>query len=416
MAPSAPRLCVSLPVHEQPAVVLDQVENLRSFLGAQTQVVLHLSASMALDPAQLAPLLPDGVHVNPRSHVTQWGDIAHLHLDNLRFAYDHLEPFDHVVLHASNDLYVRPGAPERVAATQAGYRLMPFAADTGWAQAGPAYRDPHLAAIVAGLGGDGQLYGGQVEGTFYAADLFAEMLERIARHYTGPRPGDEVYNREEVYFHTLAEHLRTGERGAHLVYADVLTRGPAVSPGTIYALLDGTLAGGYVMDDPYAVKRVPRELHHPNRDLIRALSRANGPRLAPPRSFEAKSFVALALAADVLTDTTLIPAWHATFGAADDATLALLLLEDQEWTLPSLVDALDAGGTGAPDSADVVLVTARGGSFEEASLRYTAHAMLRPAGLLAPPLFDDLPVLSPDRASELPYLARARAGRALRTA
>jgi hypothetical protein len=412
--PRAPRLCVSIPVHEQPAVILDEVENLRAFLGAETQIVLHLSASMELDPAEVQPLLPEGVYANPVSHRTAWGDIGYLHIENLRFAYAHLDPFDHVLLQASNDLYIRPGAPAVIAAHQAGYHARPVTAETAWAQAGPAHRDPRLAAMLADLGGGHGVVGAQVEGSYYAADLFAEVLERIGRHYQGPSPGDEAYAREEVYFSTVATPLLTGPRGEHLVYADGLTTGPDVSPAVIFAIFEGVLAGEWTEEDLYAVKRVPRELHHPHRDLIRGLTRAQRPRrLAVPRTFEAKAFLTVALATDLVRDPSLVAAWHATFTDQDDASLVVALDPADEWLLPELVDALHAGGTGGPGAADVVLDTVAPGTFAEASLRANAHVVLRPAGEVAPPVLDDALLIRPEQAGELRYLyeARVRRGR-----
>jgi hypothetical protein len=408
---AVPRLCVSLPVHEQPAVILDQVENLRAFLGPQTQVVVHLSASMGLDPAAVQPLLPDGVHANPVSYETAWGDVGYVHLSNLRFAYDHLDPFDYVVLQASNDLYVRAGAPAQIARHQAAYGYIEVGPDTAWAQGPPALRDRQLAAIVADLGPDGRILGGQVEGSYYAADLFREVLERIDRHYTGPGEG-ERYVREEVYFPTVADALLTGPRGNQLIYADSLTRGPAVSPAVVYALREGMLAGAWTQESLFGVKRVPRVLHDPVRDLVRAIARTEGaaPRLAVPRPFAAKTLLVATPAEDVLTDPTLIPAWHATFTAQDDATLVIVMRPENAWELDLLVRVVQDGGTGAADAADVVLDIQAEGSFAEASLRHNAHAVLRPRGQGTPPVLDDALLFATDQADELRYVLAKRTG------
>jgi hypothetical protein len=400
-----PRICVSLPVHEQPAVIFDQVENLRSFFGPDTLVVLHLSRSLGVDPADLAPLLPDGVHVNPRSHATEWGDIAHLHFDNLRYAYDELDPFDHVLLNASNDLYVRRGAPERIASAQWASHRNALTPDYPWAQAAPAHRDAMLAAILADLGDDATIFGSQVEGTFFAADLFREMLERIERRFR--RGEGEHYAREEIYFPTLAAHLCPETPADPLIYVADFCNGPAVSPAVIFGLADGTFAHG--AGTHYGVKRVARRLHDPNRQLIRAVSRGGGPRrLTLNPGFPAKGFIVLAFAADILNEPSLIRTWHATFDAGDDATLAVFLSEREARMLPTLIDLLQDGGTAAPGAADIALITAMPDSFEQAALRWAAHALLRPADAPTPALFDDLPIFGPANAGELVHLAARR--------
>jgi hypothetical protein len=123
--------------------------------------------------------------------------------------------------------------------------------------------------------------------------------------------------------------------------------------------------------------------------------------------FPANDFVTLALASDVLTDPSLVRTWHATF-EADEATLALLLYEHEASELPLLIDVLQDGGTGAPGAADIALVTVEAGSFEEAALRWSTHALLRLADTPAPPLFDDLALFGPANAGELVHLAARR--------
>jgi hypothetical protein len=404
-----PRLCVSIPVHEEPAVILDQVENLRAYLGAGTQVVLHLSQAMGLDPSAVQPLLPDGVHVNPVSQPTQWGDIAHLHVSNMEFAYERLEPFDYVLLEASNDLYVREGAPEHIAQHRAGFIAQHVTPELDWVQGPPALRDPQVAAMLADLGTD-EIWGGQVEGSYYAADLFRAMLDVITRHHA---PGGETYNREEILFPTAGRALLgDGRHGQNIVYADVLTRGPAITPATIYSVLDGTLAGAWTGGSNYAVKRVTRKINDLNRVVVRAMARAvtGGARLTLPRTFEGKGFAVLAFAVDVLADPGLAAAWHATFTAQDDATLVVLLDEADRFAEPQLLERL-AAATGDGPGADVALVVAPAGSFAEASLRWTTHAVVRPLGTEIPPLFDDRPIFPPERMDELRFLGARVLGR-----
>ena len=193
---------------------------------------------------------------------------------------------------------------------------------------------------------------------------------------------------------------------------DVLSRGPAISPAVVYAVCDGTLAGVWTGGDNYGVKRVDRKINDLNRTLIRGMARAvaGGRRLELPRTFAGKGFVALAFAVDVLAGPAVVQAWQDTFGPQDDATLAVLLDEADSFAIPQIVQTLEAAGASGPGAADVVLVTARDGSFEEASLRWTAHVVIRPAGAQVPPLFDDRPVYPPERMDELRFLAAKRLG------
>jgi hypothetical protein len=406
-----PRIIVSLPVHEQPLVVLDQVENLRAFLPPETQVVLHLSQDLGADPAEVAPLLPEGVHVNPTSHPTQWGDIAYLHNDNVRFALRALEPFDHVLLHASNDLYFRQGAAQYIAGAEAGFFTNVVPPDTTWPPGVAAYRDPTVAALLADLG-ETQIYGGQSEGSFFTTELFIEMLARMDRRY---RHGEgEHYVREEVLYPTLAGHLSRGTRAKTVVYSDASNpAATTIGPALIWSLIDGRYgeAGpltGYDLGQVCAVKRVPRELHHPVRTMLRTIGRATGERLrlAPP--LEARRFVALAYASDILEDPSILADWIDAFGSEDAATLAIHIGEQQGALIGDLITAVQAAGGQAPDAPDMTLFTVANGSFEEANLRWSVDAVLRPPGRPAPPFLDDALLVYPGSAANLRAIATIR--------
>lgn len=402
------RLLVSVPVHEHPVVILDQVENLRAFLPAATQVVLHVSASLPVDRAELDAVLPPGVHVNPTQHTTRWGDVVHVHNDNVRWAAGHLDPFDTVVLNASNDVYFRTGAEAYIDRAGAGFTARPVPPDTTWAWGAAAHRDPVVAALLDDLGRPEGIFGGQWEGSFFPAGLFLEMAERIDRRFT-PGEGEE-YVREELYYGTLAAHLHAGEHGAPLVYSDAVSENKTpVTPGLIWALRDDAFREHGLEDvaDLFAVKRAARDLRDPNRTLIRTLGRARTgrPRLAPP--FEARSFVGLAFAADVVADPSLLAPWMKAFGPDDDATLALHVAPAQGALVPDLVAAVEEAGGSAEGAPDLTVFTVAPGGFGEAALRWAVDVVLSPPGGLLPSHLDDALLLRPGAAARLRDLAAA---------
>jgi hypothetical protein len=406
-----PRLLISVPVHERPEVVLDQVENFRAFLPGDTQIVLHLSQSLGVDPAEVAPLLPEGVHVNPSSLATRHGDLAFVHNANVRWGLRELEPFDYVVLHASNDAYFRPGAAERIASATAGVFVNPVGPESPWSPAVAAHRDPVVRAMLADLGAS-QIFGGMSEGSFFATALFTEMLELMDRHY---RPGEgEPYFREEIFYPTLAGHLCREAPVTTLVYSDASN--PAnteIGPALIWSLIDGVYgeAGpvtGYDLDHVYAVKRIARELHEPNRALVRTLGRATGARMRTAPPFEARRFVALAFAADLVADPSLLALYLEPFDADDETTLAILVRPwegDLVQPLTALVRAAGGDAAGAPD---ITVFTVAPGSFGEATLRWSVDAVILSDDATPPDLFDDVLVVRPRTAADLRALAAAR--------
>ncbi|MGH2874562.1 MAG: hypothetical protein ACRDL5_19145 [Solirubrobacteraceae bacterium] len=218
------RACISIPVHESPAVVLDQVANIRAFLP-DAIVVLHVAQSFVA-PEQLAPLLPDGVYVNETSLRTEWGDPSPAHKANFRFI-DARERFDVFVLGASNDLFVRRDADRRLAQADAGVQLFPC-------HPGQTRREVASFALAAAdpgmarLAGGGTVYQSQPEGMFFERSLFRRMVAEIeAALGTEPRPfvtHDSFWGPEHYAYPTIAARL-----------AD------AIVPPILYSEVQGTL-------------------------------------------------------------------------------------------------------------------------------------------------------------------------------
>jgi hypothetical protein len=286
-----------------------------------------------------------------------------------------------------------------------------------WHHGPIGHRDPVLRAMLADVGGDAIL-GGQVEGSFFAADLFREMLEVMERHW---RPGEgEPYAREEIFYPTLAAHLATGPIINPLLFADTPAARQSVSPTLIAGLIDGSYAEDparpdrgtgrtrmYDFDHLYAVKRVDRTLHDPNRTFIRALGRATGRRLRIDPPFEAGDFVGLAFGTDVVSDLALIPSWLSEFAAEDDATLAILVDPADAGHVDAVVAAAAIGGSEAPGAGDLALVAAPAGSFAEATLRWAINVLWRTDGAETPAWLDAVPLFGPASRGHLPLMAAA---------
>ncbi|MCW3004577.1 MAG: hypothetical protein JWQ20_3875 [Conexibacter sp.] len=85
-----------------------------------------------------------------------------------------------------------------------------------------------------------------------------------------------------------------------------------------------------------------------------------------------------------------------------------MLYEQEARQLATLIDVVEDAGTAAPGAGDIALITATPGSFDEAALRWSTHALLRPADAPTPPLFGDLPIFGPANAGELVHLAARR--------
>jgi hypothetical protein len=375
-----PRLLVSLPVAGQPLVILDQVENLRAFLPADTQIVLRLAPAMGVAPIDVAWMLPAGVHVHPLASET-----SDPHGDTVRWALDALAPFDRVVLHGSDDVYFRPGAAERIARAELGLTAVALPPDDA------AHDDPAFAALLAELDA-GEVLTGPLAGAFFATELFTTMLERVDRHLRPEASGPAW--RPEVVYPTLASRLAGGVRTDPIAYSGSLA---------VDSAIDGAADDGF-----FAVTGVPRDLHDPLRTTLRARARATGARLRLTPPFEANDFVVLAFAADVLADPSVLATWIAAFGPEDTATLAIQVDASDGPSIDHLFTAITAAGGDAPDAPDIKLITAPPGSFAEAAQRWSLDALLRSAGQPAPTFLDDTPLVRPGSPTPLTAIAAAR--------
>ncbi len=344
----APRLCVSIPVHQRPDVVLDQIENIRAFLPADTLIVLHCSQTLAA-PEQLARIMPEGVYVNDVSLPTSWGDTNQAHNSNFHFI-DAREDFDAILLHASNDLYVRSGVEQRVAQADAGMhlnRVVPEQRSQSHTQ------DVGVAAAHEPLQrlGHGTVYHSQPEGMFFERSLFRRMVRDIeATMGTGPAhfTSNDAFWGPEHYNHSTAASVLTTSIVPPILYSEV--QGTAetrpMSQSVVMAIREGRFAERpyrdpndsplavpgvdvgppfwlYDFDHLYAVKRVPRDYEHPLRAFIRTLARANAPGLRWPSPVTSRGMTLVAMGDEIGRDPGLLAAVAAHLTAEDPATIAI---------------------------------------------------------------------------------------------
>ncbi|MEZ2354488.1 hypothetical protein [Caballeronia sp. RCC_10] len=208
---------VSLPVHEAPLVVADQLANFARFCP-QACVVLHVSRSGRLDEATLNAALKsqgcDNFLINPAHESTRWGSIFRAHLSNIAFIRSRGDA-SHICFHASNDMLVAPGLRDHIARHGHGYNVRPITPGSYWWVSPKARADAELDALCKRLG-NCPLVGSQIEGAFYEADTLYELAD-IAN---GAHPGVAGYPLEEVVFPTIAHAIRATPRITPYVYSE----------------------------------------------------------------------------------------------------------------------------------------------------------------------------------------------------
>lgn len=218
------RAVISIPVHEQPKVILDQIDNIRRFFP-EADVVLHVSASY-LEKNELDPLMGlPGVFINPTHLQTGWGNIFLTHVSNFEYIETLDQRYDYFVFHSSNDLYVRPGVAQYIQQYDAGFNLhYLMQKDTYWWPCERAWADPGLEACKERIG-QTRIVATQVEGSFYKMEILRTVMRTIRECLdSGKVEADNgAYGtREEMFFSTLAECLVPHDRiGRPFVFSEV---------------------------------------------------------------------------------------------------------------------------------------------------------------------------------------------------
>ncbi|NHT78327.1 hypothetical protein [Ferranicluibacter rubi] len=263
----------SLPVHEKPEIVRDQVENIRYFCP-EALICIHVSSGATVDKDEFRRQCDlENVFVNPSSYETIWCEgLMHTHVSNFLHALEQGRRFDKVVLLSSNELLVKPGLAAYVADYSIGSQTEIYDTATDWG----SFRSDVLSAIpmrkfLSRLDMKGY-FGGQAEGQFYDTKIFAHITRMFIDHFPMAPCG---FPSEEVIPPTIAAHYAMNGMDAALpiTFCDYCTN-LAISTeiidqiragtGTVYArrylkALRSPHMGICSMPGVFSVKRIPRE-------------------------------------------------------------------------------------------------------------------------------------------------------------
>lgn len=264
-------LLFSIPVHERLDVVVDQIFNILHF-NPSSAIVLHLSQKFDYDNSPLSKQdfvsivsqFP-GVLINPESLRTNLLDIIQVHLSNFGYASSVID-FDYFCMSASNELFIRKGLSERICAYDAAVGRIDVNDHMGWywEQAQPSLQDPSIKQMFANTGWT-NIYGSQIEGTFYRKDLFLEMktlIEAVYDYQVMPY----AYARDEVYFSTIVNNKI--DHGCQLAISSLYTWVPW-HRGNLAVYIIDILQILLFKKNIYSVKRISREISDNTRSFIR---------------------------------------------------------------------------------------------------------------------------------------------------
>mgnify|MGYP000885389812 CR=1 FL=1 len=213
------RILVSLAVHEEPDVIIDQIDNLKYYLN-DPLFILHISKSY-FEKFEIEKLQNiENVYINPENLVTKWGNIISTHISNYNYAKKNIE-FDYIIFHSSNDMYVRKGAYDYITSYDAGYQLRKVNRNNiHWWPGFTAIKDKQLDKMKNRIGNT-ILLASQLEGSFYKKEIMDKVIEVINLYYDEKQSKD-FYPKEEFYFSTLASVITDWEKlGKPIIFSEI---------------------------------------------------------------------------------------------------------------------------------------------------------------------------------------------------
>lgn len=205
------KIVVSIPIHEESDVVINQVNNIIRYIPG-VNIVLHIAKTF-VDAPEVVEKLKDykNVFVNPERLESGWGNIMWTHVSNFNYITQIVE-FDYFVLHASNDMYVRAGIEAYISQYDAGFHIHHIYKKSRWWPGNCALEDNDLKKILTVIKSH-EVIATQVEGSFYRKEVFSRIVKALTSTVENKHlPPD--YTREEIYFSTVAysfvDHERIG--------------------------------------------------------------------------------------------------------------------------------------------------------------------------------------------------------------
>lgn len=261
------KILFSIPIHEKPEVVIDQVMNIKRF-NADCCIVFHVSNGFCFDSDYISEeeflkclADMDDVLVNPNRLRSGYEDIIQCHISNYRYAIGQIQ-FKYIMFAASNELFFRQGLIEDIERFDCGpSRRSVVNEQSTWIQEKRALQDEDLIHYLSKNNID-RIYSGQFEGSFMRKDMMEQICNEIDSFYDY-REMHIRYAREEFYFHTLIAAL----------YRDAVIRDDNTTymdwKNDLRVSVADVINLHHNPEGKYSIKRVPRLINDEVRSFIR---------------------------------------------------------------------------------------------------------------------------------------------------
>jgi hypothetical protein len=291
----------SIPVHEQPEVIVDQIRNYRKF-APFCGIIIHPSRQFLLANPGLPETLEshEGVFVNRTPIYTAQHLVLKCHISNFLYARKIGIEFTHFCHHSSNDMFIRHGVEDYVTRNDYGFQVIEVFKElfnfTHWKE--NLRDDKCFRKMVSRFKAPIRYLASQAEGTFYPAEAYGEFAKDYIKHawfeFGWPIPYSHGSNVSLLkFFDKLHKTPQRRKYVGRFFYPKEEFYPPnyfihdCESPATPYCLMDwdrllkvevedvDMIRDGkhpiHGYDEIYAVKRVDRRIDDPLRVHIRNL-------------------------------------------------------------------------------------------------------------------------------------------------
>ncbi|MWN31260.1 MULTISPECIES: hypothetical protein [unclassified Gilliamella] len=215
---------ISVPVHEAPEVIVDQIFNITKFIPNGC-IILHVSKQASFSKDKLNKIFDEkkinNVLINPISVDTSWGSIIQSHISNVKYI-DSISSNknDKVIFHASNDMIVRNGLDSFLSNSSNLFHTRYYERSGYWWPANVALNQDKIFLDVLRRVGTGRIVASQIEGSMYQIRLLNEIIKLIDK-YEIIGNNKAFYPREEFYFSSFAYALGVIPDNTPYVYSEV---------------------------------------------------------------------------------------------------------------------------------------------------------------------------------------------------
>lgn len=174
---------ISLLVHEQLPVIIDQCINFETF-APHSVIMIHVSASGSVSQTEVREALEKAdcrrCFVNDVSHASDWGSIINGHFANIWALQPILDSSAYVSLHASNDMLLSE-LPVFGSGAQSRYEMRSVSASSLW-HTGRCFAQSEALPVLLQALGCKRAIGSQIEGSTYPFEALLALATAIEPH------------------------------------------------------------------------------------------------------------------------------------------------------------------------------------------------------------------------------------------